>query len=119
MRFLNSLTLTLIIIGALNWGLIAFFQFDLVAAIFGGQNAFLSRVVYGLVGLSGLYYLTRTIYPIADDELDGAERRVGNVNYGTEFGEEMDVDDEADVDDPTAHSMQTYEQFRRPTGREE
>lgn len=44
----------LVIIGALNWGLIGFFNFDLVAALFGGQTAFLSRVVYSLVGISGL-----------------------------------------------------------------
>ncbi|RKQ29650.1 DUF378 domain-containing protein [Oceanobacillus halophilus] len=113
MRFLNSLTLTLIIIGALNWGLIAFFQFDLVAAIFGGQNEFLSRVVYGLVGLSGLYYLTRLLYPIGEDPVNRPTRTSGQVNYGTEFAEELDVDD------PTPHSLQTYEEFRRPTGREE
>lgn len=44
----------LVIIGALNWGLIGFFNYDLVAALFGGQSAFISRVVYSLVGLSGL-----------------------------------------------------------------
>lgn len=44
----------LVIVGALNWGLIGFFGFDLVAALFGGQTAFLSRVVYALVGISGL-----------------------------------------------------------------
>ncbi|HYF77256.1 MAG TPA: DUF378 domain-containing protein [Symbiobacteriaceae bacterium] len=44
----------LVIIGALNWGLIGFFNFDLVAALFGGQTAFLSRVIYSLVGISGL-----------------------------------------------------------------
>lgn len=54
---LNGLTWLaqlLVIIGALNWGLIGFFRFDLVAALFGGQAAFLSRVIYALVGLSGL-----------------------------------------------------------------
>lgn len=54
---LNALTWfaqLLVIIGALNWGLIGFFNFDLVAALFGGQTAFLSRVVYALVGISGL-----------------------------------------------------------------
>jgi len=54
---LNALTRfaqLLVIIGALNWGLIGFFNFDLVAALFGGQQAFLSRVIYALVGLSGL-----------------------------------------------------------------
>lgn len=54
MRFLNYLALTLVIVGAVNWGLIGFFRFDLVAALFGDMSA-MSRVVYALVGLSGLY----------------------------------------------------------------
>lgn len=56
MKFLNYLALTLVIIGAINWGLIGFFRFDLVAAIFGDMSA-MSRVVYALIGLSGLYSL--------------------------------------------------------------
>lgn len=48
-------SLVLVIVGALNWGLIALFKFDLVASIFGGQDAILSRIVYGLVGLAGIY----------------------------------------------------------------
>lgn len=52
---MDKLALVLVIIGAINWGLIGFFQFDLVAAIFGGQTAGLSRIIYGLVGLAGLY----------------------------------------------------------------
>ena len=52
---MDALALILVIIGALNWGLIALFQFDLVASIFGGQDAMLSRIVYGLVGLAGAY----------------------------------------------------------------
>jgi len=55
MRVINIITLLLVIIGALNWGLVGLFQFDLVAALFGGQDAALSRIVYMLVGLSGLY----------------------------------------------------------------
>lgn len=54
---LNGLTWIaqlLVIIGALNWGLIGFFNFDLVAALFGGPTSFLARTVYALVGLSGL-----------------------------------------------------------------
>lgn len=43
-----------LIIGGLNWGLIGLFQFDLVAAIFGGQDAVLSRIIYTLVGISAL-----------------------------------------------------------------
>jgi len=54
---IQRIALVLTIIGAINWGLIGFFQFDLVAAIFGGQNAALSRIVYGLVGIAGLINL--------------------------------------------------------------
>ena len=55
---LKKIIFILVIIGAINWGLIGFFKFDLVAFIFGGQSAILSRVVYALVGLSGLYSCT-------------------------------------------------------------
>ena len=54
----DKLALALIIIGALNWGLIGFFRFDLVAAIFGGQLTAISRIVYALVGLCGLWGIT-------------------------------------------------------------
>lgn len=57
-RPVDIIALTLIIIGALNWGLIGFFQFDLVAAIFGGMDTAGSRIVYALVGLAALYGLT-------------------------------------------------------------
>jgi uncharacterized protein len=52
----------LVIVGALNWGLVAIAQFDLVAAVFGmefGQTNAITRIVYGLVGLSGLYLAAR------------------------------------------------------------
>ncbi len=52
---MDTLSLILIIIGALNWGLIGLFQFDLVAALFGGMSGVISRVVYTLVGLAGLW----------------------------------------------------------------
>jgi uncharacterized membrane protein YuzA (DUF378 family) len=57
MKALNMLTLALLIIGGLNWGLVGLFQFDLVAAIFGSQDAPLARVVYTLVGLSALWQI--------------------------------------------------------------
>jgi uncharacterized membrane protein YuzA (DUF378 family) len=57
MKTINILTLVLIVIGGINWGLVGLFQFDLVAAIFGGQNAPLSRLVYILVGLSALWQI--------------------------------------------------------------
>lgn len=54
MNFIKKLALALVIIGALNWGLIAFFSFDLVASLFGGQLAIGSRIIYALVAISGL-----------------------------------------------------------------
>ena len=57
MRTVNIVTLLLVIVGAVNWGLVGLFQFDLVAALFGGQQAALSRIIYSLVGLAGLYQL--------------------------------------------------------------
>lgn len=57
MKFLNVLTLVLVIVGGINWGLVGAAQFDLVAALFGGQGAPLARVVYVLVGLSALWQL--------------------------------------------------------------
>ncbi|WP_170008031.1 DUF378 domain-containing protein [Bacillus fonticola] len=57
MSGIQRTALVLTIIGAINWGLIGFFQFDLVAAIFGGQASGLSRIIYGLVGLAGIINL--------------------------------------------------------------
>ena len=57
MKSLNLVALVLLIVGGLNWGLVGAFQFDLVATLFGGQDAFVSRVVYVLVGLSALWQL--------------------------------------------------------------
>ncbi len=54
MKSLTQLAQVFVVIGAINWGLIGFFGFDLVATLFGGQDAFLSRVIYALIGLSGL-----------------------------------------------------------------
>jgi len=56
MNILNKLTLLLLIVGGLNWGLVGLLDFDLVAALFGDMSL-LSRVVYSLVGLSALYQL--------------------------------------------------------------
>ena len=55
MKAINYTALTLVIIGALNWLLVGIFQFDLVAAIFGGSAAVLSRIIYILVGIAGLW----------------------------------------------------------------
>lgn len=57
MKILNCIALTLTIIGAINWGLIGFFNFDLVAFIFGNMSV-VSRIIYAVVGLCGLYLIT-------------------------------------------------------------
>ena len=55
---IDKASLVLVIIGALNWGSIGLFKFDLVAWIFGGQAALMSRIIYSLVGLAGIWCIT-------------------------------------------------------------
>ena len=55
---MNVIAWILAIIGAINWGLVGFAKFDLVAWICGGQTALVSRVIYALVGLAGLWCVT-------------------------------------------------------------
>jgi len=88
MGTMKRIALALVIIGAINWGLIGFFQYDLVASIFGGQTAFLSRVIYALVGLSGLVSLAILFEPTEVVEKDLNRSKFNNVNYNTEFGKE-------------------------------
>ena len=52
---MDTIALILSIIGSLNWGLVGIFKFDLVAWLFGGQDAVISRIIYALVGLAGLW----------------------------------------------------------------
>ena len=56
--FIDKLALTLSIVGALNWGSIGLFGFDAVAFLFGGQTGTVSRVIYTLVGLAGIWCIT-------------------------------------------------------------
>ena len=63
MQILYDITLILVVIGAINWGLVSLFKFDLVAAILAGGGKFgnisgVSRIIYGLVGLSGFFVIT-------------------------------------------------------------
>ena len=60
-KVLDCIALTLAIICGVNWGLIGFFSFDLVALIFGNMS-WISRVIYALVGISGLYLLSFYLY---------------------------------------------------------
>lgn len=54
---LDYVLLTLVIIGAINWGLIGFFRFDLISFLFGNLS-WISRIIYALVGISGLYLIS-------------------------------------------------------------
>ena len=95
METIRRIALALVIIGAINWGLIGFFQFDLVASIFGGQDAALSRLVYALVGISGLISLGILFRP--DEEPETNQQRFTNPNLNTELGEEPDFSKEKDA----------------------
>ena len=55
---MDRVSLVLVIIGALNWLLVGLFQFDLVAAIFGGQASVWARIIYSLVGLAGIWCIS-------------------------------------------------------------
>ena len=64
---LDYIALILVIIGAINWGLIGFFRFDLVAFIFGDMS-WVSRIIYALVGICGLYLISFYMRLGTDDE---------------------------------------------------
>ncbi|WP_018661889.1 DUF378 domain-containing protein [Heyndrickxia acidiproducens] len=67
MSAVQRIALVLTIIGAINWGLIGFFNFDLVAAIFGDNSA-LSRIIYGIIGICGLINLGLLFKPDTESE---------------------------------------------------
>ena len=58
MKTLDIISLVLVIVGAINWGLIGLFQYDLVSAIFGGSGFVITRIVFALVGIAGLYSIS-------------------------------------------------------------
>ena len=68
---MDTLALALSIIGSINWGLVGIFQFDLVSWIFGGQDAVMSRIIYSVIALAGLWCITllfRKNRPCVDGE---------------------------------------------------
>ncbi|MEK3888872.1 DUF378 domain-containing protein [Bacillus sp. FSL K6-3431] len=93
MKVLRRIALALVIIGAINWGLIGLFEFDLVGSIFGGTTSGFARFIYTLVGISGiicigLLFNSDTVDVPAREE----HRGFTEPNYGTEFAEEPDLD---------------------------
>ena len=67
MKTVQVIAITIMIIGAINWGLIGLFDFDLVATIFGGMSTMGAKIVYILVGISGLLSI-KTLVDLIDDE---------------------------------------------------
>ncbi len=59
---MNRTSLIIVIIGAINWLLVGLFKFDLVAWIFNGQTSLLSRIIYIIVGLAGLWCISLLFY---------------------------------------------------------
>lgn len=74
MRAINLLTLLLVIVGGLNWGLVGALDFNLVTAIFGDMSA-LSRLVYVLVGLSALWQLVPLVKGVSESEARAQQLR--------------------------------------------
>lgn len=58
MKVVNNIILALVIIGAVNWGCVGLFGIDLVGTLFGGMSSTLSRIIFALVGVAGLWSLT-------------------------------------------------------------
>ena len=63
MKIIDRIALILVIVGALNWGSIGLFRFDIVAWIFGGQGALVSRIIYTLVALAGIWCISILFRP--------------------------------------------------------
>ena len=77
MKNLDALALVLVIVGALNWALVGLFEFDLVATIAGedfGEVNMLSRIIYILVGLAGLYLISTLARILSTDDDRGVDR---------------------------------------------
>ena len=72
MAIINKIALALIIVGALNWGLVGLFSFDLVAWIAGGPETLLARIIYVVVALAGIWCISLLFHE--DDEVGGINR---------------------------------------------
>ena len=70
---MDTFALVLSIIGSLNWGLVGIFKFDLVAWIFGGQDAAISRVIYTLVALAGIWCISM-LFRDSDEMVEDRDR---------------------------------------------
>ena len=76
---MDRLSLLLVIIGAVNWGLVGLFQFDLVAFLFGGQGALISRVLYTVIGAAGVWSISMLFTSHGARE-ENREARIDSAN---------------------------------------
>ena len=77
---MDRFSLLLVIVGAINWGLVGLFQFDLIAFLFGGQAAMISRVLYTIVGAAGLWSIGKPRTRRAHTRTARAPERGSNEN---------------------------------------
>ncbi len=68
----DKICLALVIIGSLNWGLVGLFQFDLVAWLFGGTGTLLSRIVYIVIALAGVWCISLLVRSFTDNDIERA-----------------------------------------------
>lgn len=71
---MDTVALLLVIVGAINWGSIGLFSFDIVGWIFGGQGAIVSRIIFTLVGLAGLWCITLLFRPREESITERSDR---------------------------------------------
>ena len=76
---MDRLSLLLVIIGAINWGLVGLFQFDLVAFLFGGQAALISRVLYTIIGAAGVWSISM-LFTSREARMENHEPRIDGAN---------------------------------------
>ena len=70
---LDKIALILTIVGGINWGLVGIFQFDLVAWIFGGQSAIISRIIYTVIALAAIWCVSLLFSTRVDDNAKNNE----------------------------------------------
>ena len=76
---MDRLSLLLVIVGAVNWGLVGLFQFDLVAFLFGGQASLISRVLYTVIGAAGVWSISM-LFTSREARTENREMRIDGAN---------------------------------------
>ncbi|MBS4196554.1 DUF378 domain-containing protein [Lederbergia citri] len=94
MKTLRRIALALVVIGAINWGLVGLFRYDLVGSIFGGTDSGFARFIFTLVGISGIICLGLLFNSKTADvgSSEGNRGTNNNTRYATEFAEEPDLE---------------------------